>query len=160
VPPSAKNLEVVLHELDRREPGRTGQLAGPVLRATERLRRRGIVTVISDLYADPPAVVEAVRPLKSRGHDVAVFHVLDPAEVDFPYDEPSSFEDLETGDRQPVVPASFGAEYRALVQEHLGNLQRLFTESRIDYAFFNTSMPLDYALFRYLSLRERLMRVR
>jgi uncharacterized protein (DUF58 family) len=160
VPPSAKHLEVVLHELDRRKPGRAGQLAGPVLRATERLRRRGIVTVISDLYADPQAVVEAVRPLRSGGHDVAVFHVLDPAEVDFPYDEPSSFEDLETGDRQPVVPASFGAEYRALVQEHLETLQRLFTESRIDYAFFNTSMPLDYALFRYLSLRERLMRVR
>jgi len=160
VPASAKHLEVVLHALDRRGPGRRGQLARPVLRATERLRRRGIVAIISDLYDDPHAIVEAVRPLRFRGHDVAVFHVLDPAEIDFPYDEPSSFEDLETGDKLPVVPESLGAEYRALVQAHITALQRLFTESRIDYALFNTSTPLDYALFRYLSLRERLMRVR
>jgi len=160
VPASAKHLEVVLHALDRREPGRSGQLARPVLRATERLRRRGIVAIISDLYDDPRAIVEAVRPLRFRGHDVAVFHLLDPAEIDFPYDEPSSFEDLESGDRLPVVPESLGAEYRALVQAHVAALQRLFTESRIDYSLFNTSTPLDYALFRYLSLRERLMRVR
>jgi len=160
VPASAKHLEVVLHALDRRGPGKTGQLAAPVLRATERLRRRGIVAIISDLYDEPQAIVEAIRPLRFRGHDVAVFHVLDPAEIDFPYEEPSSFEDLESGDKVPVVPESLGAEYRALVQEHVAALQRLFTESRIDYALFNTSTPLDYALFRYLSLRERLMRVR
>ena len=88
----------------------------PLLRLTERLVRRGIVVVISDLYDEPEAIAKAVRPLRYRGHDVIVFHVLDPAEIDFPFDEAASFEDLETGDRMPIVPAALREQYRALVQ--------------------------------------------
>jgi len=89
-----------------------------------------------------------------------VFHVLDPAEIDFPFDEAASFEDLESGDRMPIVPEALRSEYRALVQAHIAELGRLFTDSRIDYALFNTSVPLDHALFHYLATRERLRRVR
>jgi uncharacterized protein (DUF58 family) len=160
VPPSMKHLEIVLHTLDRSEPGRPGALAAPLLRATERLRRRGLVAVISDLYDEPQAVADAIKPLRFQGHDVMVFHVLDPAELDFPYAEATSFEDLESGERIPIVPEALREDYRALIREHTASLARLFTASRIDYALFNTSMPLDYALFKYLSTRERLMRVR
>ena len=95
---------------------RPGALAAPLLQLTERLARRGIVVVISDLYDEPEAVASAVRPLRFRGHDVIVFHVLDPAELDFPFTEAASFEDLETGDRMPVVPRRSREQYRALVQ--------------------------------------------
>jgi hypothetical protein len=67
---------------------------------------------------------------------------------------------METGDRMPIVPAALREQYRALVREHAAALGRLFTDSRIDYALFNTSMPLDHALFQYLSARERLSRAR
>lgn len=160
VPPSAKHLEFALFALDRIGDARPGSLAGPLLKMTERLRRRGIVAIISDLYDEPDAVAEAVKPLRFQGHDVVVFHVLDPAELEFPFEEAASFEDLESGDRMPIVPGALRDQYRALVRQHSETLGRLFKDSRIDYALFDTSVPLDYALFRYLSTRERLSRVR
>jgi len=160
VPPSARHLEYALTALDRIGAPRPGSLAGPLLAATERLHRRGIVAVVSDLYEEPERVASAVKPLRFRGHDVIVFHVLDPSELDFAFTESASFEDLESGERMAVVPDALRAQYQALVRDHIAALQRLFTDSRIDYALFNTSVPLDFALFRYLSTRERLRRVR
>jgi len=116
--------------------------------------------VISDLYEEADAVASAIKPLRFRGHDVIVFHLLDPTELDFPFTEPASFEDVETGQKMPVVPDSLREQYRTLVRQHISTLERLFTGSRIDYAVFNTSVPLDHALFRYLSARERLRRAR
>ncbi len=131
-----------------------------MLTVTERLRRRGIVAIVSDLYDEPDAIASAIKPLRFRGHDVIVFHVLDPAELDFPFQEAMSFEDLENGDRMPVVPEAVRGQYQDLVRQHVAALERLFTDSRIDYALFNTSVPLDHALYHYLSARERLKRVR
>ncbi len=160
VPPSAKHLDYALFALDRAAATRPGALPGPMLTLTERLTRRGIIAVISDLYDEPDAIAAAIRPLRYAGHDVMVFHVLDPAELDFPFDGDASFEDLESGERIPVVPGALAAEYRALVRAHLDAIRRLMTDSRIDYALFNTAMPLDHALFHFLATRERLSRAR
>lgn len=160
VPPSAKHLEFALFALDRVGKARPGSLRQPMMKMTERLRRRGIVAVVSDLYDEPEAVGEAIKPLRFQGHDVIVFHVLDKAEIEFPFEEASSFADLETGESLPVVPEGLREQYRALVAGHIEALGRIFTGARIDYALFDTSVPLDYALFRYLSARERLSRVR
>jgi hypothetical protein len=89
-----------------------------------------------------------------------VFHVLDPAEIDFPYREPSRFVDLESGEDVPVVPEGFAKQYRELVQAHIEALRTRCTEARIDYVLLNTARPLDEALFSYLGNRERLARVR
>jgi uncharacterized protein (DUF58 family) len=160
VPASARHLPFSLYALDRVGDPRPGALAQPLRTLTERLRRRGIVAIISDFYDEPEEVANAVRPLRYRGHDVIVFHVLDPAELDFPFSESASFQDMETGDRMPIVPVALREQYRALVREHTASLGRLFTDSRIDYALFNTAVPLDHALFNYLSARERLSRAR
>ena len=121
---------------------------------------RGIFVLISDFYEDPDAVLEAIKPLKFLGNDLIVFHVLDPAEIEFGYDDASSFEDLESGDQIPVVPQSLAQEYRQLIRAHIDALTAKFSEHRIDYTLLNTAEPLDRALFSYLSSRERLMRVR
>src|SRR5579884_422547 len=160
VPPSAKHFNVVLHTLDRAKPERPGNLVAPLTRMAEHFKRRGILALISDFYEEPDAVLEAIKPLKFLGNDLIVFHVLDPAEIDFGYDDASSFEDLESGEQIPVVPQSLAKEYRALVAAHIEALQTRFAEHRIDYTLLNTSEPLDRALFSYLSSRERLMRVR
>lgn len=160
VPPSAKHLEIVLQTLDRAKPSRPGRLGPPLHKLAEHFGRRGILVVISDLYEEPDAVVEAISPLRFRGHDLVVFHVLDRAEIEFGFDAPSSFEDLETGEQIPVVPEALADRYRALVRAHIETLRQRFTEQRIDYALFDTSQAIDYALFSYLSTRERLMRVR
>lgn len=160
VPPSAKHLEIVLHTIDRIEPGGQGELEAPLLKVAEATRRRSIVALISDLYEEPQAVVRAVSALRNKGNDVLVFQVLDPAEIDFPFEGQVQLEDLESGDRVPVIVERQREEYRRLMGAHLDALSNLLVENRMDYFLFNTSQPLDYALFRYLSGREKLSRVR
>lgn len=160
VPPSAKHMDTVLHVLDRIEPRKAGRLDVPLRKLAEHFARRGILVVISDFYEEPEAVVEAITPLRFRGNDVMVFHLLDPAEVDFTYTDAMSFEDLETGVQMPIVPDALRKEYKAMVQAHIEALRKRFSETRIDYAFFDTSKPLDYALFSFLTMRERMMRTR
>ena len=160
VPCSAKHLEVVLHTIDRMQPRGPGSFEAPLLKVAEILRRRSILLVISDLYDDPATIVRALDRLRHKGNDVIVFHVLDPAEVHFSFDEAAQFEDLETGERMPVVPETLKEEYGTLLSEHRRNLTDLMGQHQLDYHFFDTSAPLDYALFAYLSLRERLSRVR
>ena len=160
VRPSMKHLDTVLHVLDRADAGRRGELQPPLLQVTELLGRKGILVLISDFYEDPDRVLKAVGPLRARGHDVIVFQVMDPTELEFPFLDPSGFEDLETNEQIPVIPAKLRDEYKRLVQEHLQALRDRFTGSRIDYSLLDTSKPLDVALFQYLLARERLSKIR
>ena len=173
VPPSAKHLNVVLHALDRLEgapplaptPDGHGTVAAPTLatitrRIGESFRRRAIVLLISDLYEDPSAVLDALAYLRGKGNDVIVFHVLDRREMDFPFTDSANFVDLETGERMPVIPDYLRAQYRTLITEHIASLSRILGENRVDYALFDTSKPLDHALFKFLSARERMRQSR
>jgi uncharacterized protein (DUF58 family) len=160
VPPSAKHMEVVLHVLDRLKPSNPGSLRGPLHKMAEHFGRRGLLVLISDLYEEPDAVIDAIGPLRFRGNDIAVFHLLDQAELDFTFTEPSAFEDLESGDQIPIVPDALAEQYRDLVRAHIAGLTERFSANRIDYTVVSTSSPLDHALFSYLSTRERLSRVR
>jgi uncharacterized protein (DUF58 family) len=160
VPPSMKHMETVLHVLDRAEARRAGALAAPMLTIAERLRRKGILVLISDFYEEVDAIMSQVLPLRGRGHDLIVFHVLDPAELEFPFDEASGFEDLETGEQIPVIPGRLREDYRRLVQRHVAELDQRFSANMVDYRVLDTSQPLDLALFAYLSARERLSRIR
>ncbi len=160
VPPSAKHFNVLLHTLDRAKAEKPGRLLANLRLLAERFKRRSIIVLISDLYENPSDLLEVLKPYSFGGNDVVVFHVLDPAEISFPYEEPSRFVDLESGEDVPVVPDRFAAQYRALVQEHIAALRTKCSEARIDYMLLETSSPLDEALFNYLGNRERLMRVR
>jgi uncharacterized protein (DUF58 family) len=160
VPASAKHMDVVLHVLDRVKPGRPGRLKEPLHKLAEHFGRRGVLAVVSDFYDDPETVVDAVTPLRFRGNDLIVFHVLDPAELEFGFSDAQAFEDLETGEQMPVVPDALRKEYVSLVNAHIGALQQKFSEVRVDYTLLDTSKPLDYALHRYLGSREKRNRSR
>jgi uncharacterized protein (DUF58 family) len=116
--------------------------------------------VLSDFYEETEKAVSAVRMLAGRGHDVIVFHVLDPAEIDFTFDDASSFEDLESGEQMPVVPDALREQYRAMIKEHVAALAAKAAEHRVDYTLLNTAVPLDFALFNYMAIRDRLTRTR
>jgi uncharacterized protein (DUF58 family) len=160
VPASAKHFNVLLHTLDQAKAERPGRMLEPLQKIAEHFRRRSIVALISDFYEDPDDLLEALKPYRILGNDLVVFHVLDPAELDFPYTDASRFEDLETGEEIPIVPESLAEQYRKLMREHIDALTTKFSEARIDYVLLDTSRPLDDALFHYLGNRERLMRVR
>lgn len=174
VPPSAKHLNVALHTLDRlagvstamspapNESGPRAQTALATLtkRIGESFRRRSIVLLVSDFYEEPKAILDALAYLRGKGNDVMVFHVLDRRELDFPFMDSANFVDLETGERMPVIPDYLRTQYRALVAEHIASLSRILGENRVDYAMFDTSKPLDHALFTFLTARERMRQTR
>ncbi|HEY7820824.1 MAG TPA: DUF58 domain-containing protein [Vicinamibacteria bacterium] len=160
VPPSAKHLEIVLHTIDRASAQKPSDYRRPLLKVAEAIHRRGIVVLISDLYDEPESILDAVKGLRYKGNDLIVFHVLDPAELNFPYDEAASYQDLESGESVPVIPDYLREEYRNLVQQHVAKLTRSLGDNQIDYSLLDTSLPLDYALFHYLASRERLTRTR
>lgn len=160
VPASAKHLELALHTVQRREPGGQGDLGGPLRKVAEMVRRRSILVLISDCYDEADVIVRALSALRDRGHDLIVFHVLDPTELTFPFEEASPFEDLETGERAPVVPATMREEYRTLIGGHCETLARRLGDNRVDYYLANTGKPLDFALLEYLTRREWLARVK
>jgi uncharacterized protein (DUF58 family) len=169
VPPSAKHLRLVLQSLDQaersssprtenREPG-TGYRE-IFRRLADSVRRRSMVAIISDLYEEPDDIVAAVNELRGRGNDMMVLHVLDPSELEFPFEESANFEDLETGTRMPIVPDYLRDDYRALVRKHIDTLGRRLGGQNVDYALFDTAQPMDNALFRYLGARLKLERAR
>jgi uncharacterized protein (DUF58 family) len=160
VPPSAKHMEVVLHTLDRTKAGRPGDLKAPLHKLAEHFGRRSVLVVISDFYAEPDTVLDAISPLRFRGNDLIVFHVLDQSELEFGFADASPFEDLESGEQMPVVPEAFREEYRQLVKAHIDALARSFSGVRVDYAMLDTSKPLDHALYRYLGGRQKTMKAR
>jgi uncharacterized protein (DUF58 family) len=168
VPPSAKHLRLILHSLDRIE--KTGRDAAaipgksvlrPALhKLSDSLRRRSLVLLISDFYEDVDDVIDALSEVRGRGNDMVVFHLLDPSEIDFSFTDASNFIDMETGQKMPVIPEYLRTQYKQLVREHTAALSKRIGESRADYAMFDTSKPLDLALFAYLAARQRFNRVR
>jgi uncharacterized protein (DUF58 family) len=160
IPPSTRHLQAVLHAIERLRPGMGGRLSVPLRRVAGRLRRHGIVVLISDFYEEPEQVRDAVDLVRATGTDVLAFHLLDPAELTFPFEAASTFEDLESRERVPVVPEDLRGRYRELIRAHLEELGSRMAASRVDYSVCDTSRPLDFALHEYLARRQELMRTR
>lgn len=160
VPPSVKHFDRVLHELDAATPKRAGGFEKPLATIARTLGRRGIVALISDLYVEPKVLLDSLVELRYHGHDVLVFHILDPDEVALPMAEARQFQDMESGALLPVVHEQMRESYADTVHEHIKTLHRLLGEHRMDYRFFDTREPLDHALFEYLNERQHRMQVR
>lgn len=158
IPPSVRHMERVLLTLDQARPEGEGDLVDSILQVGNTLKRRGIFVLISDFYADAKRLADVILSLRYRGQDVVVFHVMDPVELDLSLDESAMFKDAETGETMPVVPAQAREKYVERVQDHVHELERRLTGGRVDYALLDTSEPLDFALFRYLSMREGIKR--
>ena len=150
------HLRRVLLTLDALECGQGSDLSKPLNRLAEALLRRGMVVVISDLLDDPEQVLRGLRHLRFRGADVVVFHVLDPAELTFPFEQATRFQDLENNDEIRTVPALVREYYLKEVDEFIDSYRRELRLAGIDYCLVDTSKPLDFALLSYLSARARL----
>jgi uncharacterized protein (DUF58 family) len=167
VPPSAKHLRLVLHALDNaernvpKEPAANPTRYRQVFqRLSDSVRRRSMVAIISDLYEEPEDVVAAVHALRGRGNDIMVLHVLDPRERQFPFEHAGNFVDLESGETMPVIPDYLRDEYQKLMAGHIETLGRRLGGHGVDYAQFDTSQPMDRALFKFLGARNRFARAR
>lgn len=159
----APHLRVVLGELARLDPRAPEQATGRGTRIGEslhyladRLRRRGLVLVLSDLMDEPERVLAGLKHFRHRRHEVVVFHILDPAEIEFPFREETVFVDLETREKLSTVPWELAREYRARTARWREAYRRTCAEHAIDYAEIRTDTPYDVALLRYLEKRRRL----
>jgi uncharacterized protein (DUF58 family) len=160
VPPSTRHLRLILHTLGRARAAGAGRLPPMLERAARLSTRAGIVVVVSDCYADPAEVQRGVGALRARGHDVILFHVLDPAERDLPGEGAATFEDAETGERLPLRPEALRERYRTEMQAHRAELARRLGADGADYVALTTDQPLDHALHAYLERRLAASRVR
>ncbi len=156
IPPSSRqgNWMKVLHAIDRAEPGNRTDFAKPFLQFQEVLRSRGIVLVVSDFYAEPAHVVKTVAPLRFRGNDVILFHVLDPMEVRPVLNEPKILIDLETGQEMEVSPEYAEGSYRRRIDAHLAAMKSEAEAAGLTYVLVETDKPLDKALREYLAIRQ------
>ncbi len=156
VPPSARHLSQVLYSLASARAGRPGSLGAPLRSYAAAHPRRAILIVISDLYEEPEEVMQALHALRGRGSEIVMWHVLDPAELDFPFQDAASFQDMEGEEVMPAVPSQLRERYRALLAEHTATLAHRIGAAGMDYQLFDTRRPLGEALHTYLATRERL----
>jgi uncharacterized protein (DUF58 family) len=157
LPASARpgHLRALLIALDRLRLGRTTNLSKPLHQLAETLSKRGLVVLISDLLDDPDGVIRGLRHFRFRGTDVIVFQILDPDEIDFPFDRATRFEDLETSEEVMAVPALVRSHYLSKIQGLIDRYKRELGTAGIDYQLLKTTDSLELALLSYLSTRGR-----
>jgi uncharacterized protein (DUF58 family) len=147
------HLDAILQVLELSDPREKTNL-GPILRnAAESCPRRGLMVLISDLLADRDGLLRGLKLLRSRGHDVMVFHLLDDDELDFPFSGPTQFEGLESPEQLRCNPRALREGYLAALNAYLDEVRRGCSRHDVDYAMLRTSQPLDAALAAYLSNR-------
>jgi uncharacterized protein (DUF58 family) len=149
------HLRSMLVTLDRLVPGRTTDVAKPLGQLCDALTKRGMVVLISDLLADPDAVIRGLKHFQFRGCDVLVFHVLDPDELEFPFERATRFEDLETDEEVMAVPDLVRSHYLKEIGSLIDRYRRELGAAGIDYTLLPTSQPLELALLSYLSTRSK-----
>jgi uncharacterized protein (DUF58 family) len=149
------HLRSLLVTLDRLRTTRRTNVAKPLHQLAETLTKRGLVVLISDLLDDPAAIIHGLKHFQFRGIDVIVFHVLDPDEIDFPFDRATRFEDLETSEEIMAVPGAVRDHYKQQIAALIDRYRRELGASGVDYQLLNTKHPLELALMSYLSTRSR-----
>jgi uncharacterized protein (DUF58 family) len=158
VPPKSASvhLHALLTTLSSVEPA-SGTDAGLALHEmADRIKRRGLIIVLSDLWDDPARVLTGLKHFRHRKHEVIVFHVLDPVERDFSFADEALFKDMETGEEISTLPWQIRSEYQRTMGAHIDKFRRDCRQAFIDYVPLDTSVPYDQALFSYLGKRGRL----
>ncbi len=152
------HLRQLLHMMEQAQPGGDTSL-GPVLHdLAERIRKRGLVIIFSDLFDDPETLLLGLKHFRHRRHDVSVIQVIDPAEQDFPFEEPTLFKGMEQPVESLTEPRTVANAYRT---EFAGFLETMASSCRnlgMDYHLIRTDRPLDAALTAFLQTRTRVGR--
>jgi hypothetical protein len=137
-------------------PAETTDVAATLHQLAEKIRRRGLIVIISDLLDDPDKILWGLKHFRHNQHEVLVFHSLDPFEKTFAYRREAIFKDLETGEEITTQPWHIRGEYVRRMTALTDRYRRECRDSLIDYVPLDTSVPFDRALLAYLSKRGRL----
>ncbi len=156
LPPRSKRTQLgnVLSLLANLKPSGQTDIAKSLTQIAAMLKHRSLVMLFSDLFAEPEGVIAALRRLRHGGHDVILFHVLDEAEVRFPFDGVIEFEEPESHEKLQIDAGSFRSDYLSEIQSFCEMYRRECFQNGIDYVQIDTSMQFDRALTEYLVSRR------
>jgi uncharacterized protein (DUF58 family) len=159
LPASARSghLRAVLLALERLKIGARTDVAKPLHDLAAAVRKRGLVVLVSDLLDDPARVLDGLKHFRYRGTDVIVFHVLDPYELQFPFEQAARFRDMETADEVMAVPRSVRKGYLERIEGLIATYKRELGLVGIDYCLLDTSKPLELGLMAYLMTRRKVL---
>jgi len=157
IPPKSAHdhLFAILKELEDRRPEGETSAASVLQEIAASLKRRGLIILISDLLDNQEEVVRGLKQLRSRGSDIMVFHLLDRDELQFPFKEPSLFQDMEEDLKLLADPHVIRSAYLDTIHLLIETYREACASYLIDYSLFDTSIGLDRALVRYLTWREK-----
>ena len=159
IPPRSvqSHLHVLLRAIGQTTPAADTRMAPAFQDLAERISRRGLVILLSDLLDEPDEVLKGLKYFRHRGHEVIVFQILDPREVDLDFRNQTRFFDLEDPDQKLTTqPWHIRHEYQTMMDELIRTYRNGCADARIDYAQIDTTTPFDVALSRYLVRRKRM----
>jgi len=151
-----RHLFRLLSTLENVTPGGRTGISRALHDMAERIHRRGLVVLVSDLLDEPEEVISGLKHFRHRGHELVVFHLLDPLELTLDYGGEVTFVDRETGDKLRAQPWFVRRDYRRSVAGWTSYLEKRCVENAIDYNLVTTSTPFDLALVSYLGKRSRM----
>jgi uncharacterized protein (DUF58 family) len=156
LPAKSKRAQLgnILALLAKLKPTGPTEIAKNLRQITAMLKHRSLVMLFSDLLSDPEPIINSLHLLRHRGHDVILFHVLDEAEVNFPFEGMVDLKDPETGVNLIVDADGMKSDYLDAIKELCETFRRECFKAGIDYVPINTSQPFDKALLEYLSQRK------
>ncbi|MCJ7812501.1 DUF58 domain-containing protein, partial [bacterium] len=147
------HLYTLLNSLDAILPGAITDMGKPFHELADSIKKRGIIIIISDLLDDPDKMINGLQHFRFNGNNVIVFQIMDPFELSFQYQDVVELEDMETGEKILVIPEEGRQIYQSNLEKFKSKLGFECGLLGIDYTVLSTDVPLDYALFQYLSKR-------
>lgn len=158
IPPRSKagHLHVLLSEIANQRPSEQTDVGSALHEMAERIKRRGLVVIMSDLLDEPHKIVSGLKHFRYNKHEVIVFHILDPRERDFAFGGEAVFKDMETGEEITTLPYQMKRDFAKQVKSFSEEIAAACRQSNIDYHPIDTAMPFDKALYAFLGKRERL----
>jgi len=157
-PPSSTrvNLFEMLKVLETTEAGGDTSAAEVFFKVARKIGRRGLVVIISDLYDEPEEIIRAIKQFRHMGHEVIVFHIVDPAEIKFDFKGETIFEDLENDSKIQTRPWAIRERYQKRFLEYIDYIRMEMEGSQVDYELIDTEKTFDVALTAYLHKRGKL----
>jgi uncharacterized protein (DUF58 family) len=152
---NSKHLLQILRALEEATPGGETALAPLWHQTAEQLKRRSMVIILSDCFGETAQLLKALQHLRHRRHEVLLFHILAPEEIEFPFKKWTQFRNLEiAGDRRLVDPQRLRKEYLANFERYCTELREACGRTQVDYQRMRTDEPIQRALGVYLSRRQ------
>jgi uncharacterized protein (DUF58 family) len=157
IPPraAASHVSNVVAALEQATPAGETRLGAALDWLVENSRRRAVVAVFSDLLDADADVMKRIAQLAKRKHEVTLFHVLDPAELEFPYDDPTLFTSMEDGRSVEATGRDVRRGYLEELSRWLAEVRRAAAEADVDYALCRTDAPLDEVILPFIARRAR-----